>query len=191
MKAGGFCLIMRKQESTDRLWFRQVVLRCTALHRLDRPAVKEHTAAVSRKGWETDDFEFCVDFRTVVGDLQSFAIERRVLIDPQPFGVHVGKDAAEGVVDQLLQWQLFQLRQRLVAIAENPVHCRMSLAEYHFNVRKGDGHMVKAGVVTVVRLPRGGGIIALQCLTDFLPFDAQLLHDLPACGGVRNPVILR
>lgn len=95
MKAGSSFLIMRKQESTDRLWFRPVVLRCTALHRLDRPAVKEHTAAVSRKGWETDDFEFCVDFRTVVGDLQSFAIERRALIDPQPLGVHIGKDAAK------------------------------------------------------------------------------------------------
>ena len=47
---------MRKQESTDRLWFRPVVLRCTALHRLDSSTVKEHTAAVPRKGWETDDF---------------------------------------------------------------------------------------------------------------------------------------
>lgn len=116
MKAGSFCLIMRKQESTDRLWFRPVVLRCTALHRLDCPAVKEHTAAVSRKGWETDDFEFCVDFRTVVCNFQRLAIERRALIDPQPFGVHVGKDAAEGVVYELLQRRFFQLCQCLVAI---------------------------------------------------------------------------
>lgn len=156
MKAGSFCLIMRKQESTDRLWFRPVVLRCTALHRLDSSTVKEHTAAVPRKGWETDDFEFCVDFRTVVGDLQCFAIERRALIDPQPLGVHIGKDAAEGVVDQLLQRQLFQLRQRPIAVAEDPVHRRMFLTEHHFNIGEGKGHMVKAGVVTVVRLPRGG-----------------------------------
>ena len=148
MKAGSFCLIMRKQESTDRLWFRPVVLRCTALHRLDRPAVKEHTAAVPPEGGEADDPQIRVNLRAVICNLQRLAIERRALIDPQPLGVHIGKDAAEGVVDQLLQRQLFQLRQRLVAIAENPVHCRMSLAEYHFNVRKGEGHMVKAGVVT-------------------------------------------
>ena len=43
--------------------------------------------------------------------------------------------------------------------------------------------MVKAGVVTVVRLPRSGSVIALQCLTDFLPFDAQLLHDLPLAAA--------
>ena len=116
MKAGCSCLIMWKQESTDRLWFCQVVLRCTALHRLDSSTVKEHTAAVPRKGWETDDFEFCVDFRTVVGDLQCFAIERRALIDPQPLGVHIGKDAAKGVVNELLQRRFFQLCQCLVAI---------------------------------------------------------------------------
>ena len=143
---------MQKQESTDRLWLRPVVLRCTALHRLDRPAVKEHTAAVSRKGWETDDFEFCVNFRTVVGDLQRLSIERRALIDPQPFGVHVGKDAAEGVVDQLLQRQLFQLRQRPIAVAEDPVHRRMFLVEHHLNVGKGEGHMVKAGIVAMILL---------------------------------------
>ena len=122
MKAGCFCLIMRKQESTDRLWFRQVVPRCTALHRLDPSAVEQHTAAVTLKCWKADDFEFCVDFRTVVCNLQRLAIERRALIDPQPFGVHVGKDAAEGVVDELLQRQLFQLRQRPIAVAEDPVH---------------------------------------------------------------------
>ena len=81
MKAGSFFLIMRKQESTDRLWFRPVVLRCTALHRLDPSTVKEYTAAVPGKGWETDDFELCVDFRTVVCNLQCLAIERRALID--------------------------------------------------------------------------------------------------------------
>lgn len=98
---------MRKQESTDRLWFRQVGLRCTALRRLDPSTVKQHTAAVPGKGWKTDDFEFCVDFRTVGCNLQRLAIERRALIEPQPSGVHVGKDAAKGVVDQLLQRQLF------------------------------------------------------------------------------------
>ena len=93
----------------------QSILRCTALHRLDRPAVKEHTAAVSRKGWETDDFEFCVDFRTVIGDLQCFAIERRALVDPQPLGIHIGEDAAEGVVNEL-----FQRRFSSVASASLP-----------------------------------------------------------------------
>ena len=116
MKAGSFCLIMRKQELTDRLWFRPVVLRCTALHRLDRPAVKEHTAAVTLKCWKADDFQVGVDFRTVVCNLQRLAIERRALIDPQPLGVHIGEDAAEGVVNELLQRRFFQLCQCLVAI---------------------------------------------------------------------------
>ena len=60
----------------------QSFLRPTALHRLDGLPVKEHTAAVPRKGVETDDFEPLVDFRTVVGDLQCLAIERRALVDP-------------------------------------------------------------------------------------------------------------
>ena len=107
MKAGCSCLIMWKQESTDRLWFCQVVLRCAALHRLDPSTVKEHTAAVTLKCWKADDFQVGVDFRTVVCNLQRLAIERRALIDPQPLGVHIGKDAAKGVVDQLLQRQLF------------------------------------------------------------------------------------
>lgn len=133
-------------------WRCQSVLRCTALHRLDRPAVKEHTAAVSRKGWETDDFEFCVDFRTVVCNLQRLAIECRAFIDSQPFGIHIGKNAAKGVVNQLLQRQLFQFRQRPIAVAENPVHRRMFLTEYHFNIGKGKGYMVKAGIVAMVLL---------------------------------------
>ena len=91
-------------------------------YRLDLRLIEQDTAAVPPEGGEADDPQIRVDLRTVVCNLQRLAIERRALIDPQPFGVHVGKDAAEGVVDQLLQRQLFQLRQRLVAIAENPVH---------------------------------------------------------------------
>ena len=101
-------------------WRCQSFLLPTALHRLDRPAVKEHTAAVSRKGWETDDFEFCVDFWTVVGNLQCLAIERRVFIDSQPFGIHIGKNAAKGVVNQLLQRQLFQFRIWAHPMARGP-----------------------------------------------------------------------
>lgn len=133
-------------------WRCQSILRPTALHRLNASPVKEHTAAVSRKGGKTDDFEFCVDFRTVFCNLQRLAIERRAFIDSQPFGIHIGKNAAKGVVDQLLQWQLFQFRQRLIAVAENPAHRRMFLTEYHFNIGKGKGYMVKAGIVAMVLL---------------------------------------
>ena len=82
MKAGSFFLIMRKQESTDRLWFRPVVLRCTALHRLDRPAVKEHTAAMTLEGGEADDPQIRVDLRAVICDLQRLTEQHRALADP-------------------------------------------------------------------------------------------------------------
>ena len=51
-------------------------------HRLNFRLVEQHTAAVTLKCWKADDFQVGVNFRTVVGDLQSFAIERRALIDP-------------------------------------------------------------------------------------------------------------
>lgn len=131
--------------------------------------VKEHTAAMSWKSRKTDDFEFCIDLRTVICDLQHFAVECCALVDPQPFSVHVGENAAERVVDQPFERQLFQFRQRLIAIPKDPIHRRVFLAEHHFNVCKGKRHMVKAGVETVVPLPRGGSVIVLQCLTDLLP----------------------
>ena len=89
-----------------------LMLLLPGLHRLDLRLIEQNTATVSRKGWETDDFEFCVDFRTVIGDLQCFAIERRALVDPQP---HIGEDAAEGVVNEL-----FQRRFSSVASASLP-----------------------------------------------------------------------
>ena len=116
MKAGSFCLIMRKQELTDRLWFRPVVLRCTALHRLDCPALKEHTAAMTLEGGEADDPQSRVDLRAEIHNFQHLTVQRRALIDPQPLGVHIGEDAAEGVVNELLQRRFFQLCQCLVAI---------------------------------------------------------------------------
>ena len=82
MKAGSFCLIMRKQELTDRLWFRPVVLRCTALHRLDPSAVEQHTAAVPPEGGEADDPQIRVDLRAVICDLQRLTEQHRALADP-------------------------------------------------------------------------------------------------------------
>lgn len=125
---------------------------------------------MSWKSRKTDDFEFCIDLRTVICDLQHFVVECCALVDPQPFSVHVGENAAERVVDQPFERQLFQFRQRLIAIPKDPIHRRVFLAEHHFNVCKGKRHMVKAGVETVVPLPRGGSVIVLQCLTDIQRF---------------------
>ena len=82
MKAGCSCLIMWKQESTDRLWFCQVVLRCAALHRLDPSTVKEHTAAMTLEGGEADDPQIRVDLRAVICDLQRLTEQHRALADP-------------------------------------------------------------------------------------------------------------
>ena len=134
---------------------------------------------MSRKGWETDDFEFCVDFRTVVGDLQSFAIERRALIDPQPLGVHIGENAAEGVVNELLQRRFFQRCQRPVAVAEDPVHGGTFLVEHHLNVGKGEGGAVIAGIMPLVFFPRGRSVAPGQLLYDLPLSGAQLFLELP------------
>ena len=91
-------------------------------YRLDLRLIEQDTAAVPPEGGEADDPQIRVDLRAVICNLQRLAIERRALIDPQPFGVHIGEDAAEGVVNELLQRRFFQPCQCLVAVAEDPVH---------------------------------------------------------------------
>lgn len=156
-----------------------LMLLLPGLHRLDLRLIEQNTATVSRKGWETDDFEFCVDFRTVIGDLQCFAIERRALVDPQPLGIHIGEDAAEGVVNELFQRRFFQRCQRLIAVAENPVHGGTFLVEHHLNVGKCEGRIVIAGIVPLVFFPRGRSVAPGQLLYDLPPSGAQLFLELP------------
>ena len=80
-----------------------LMLLLPGLHRLDLRLIEQNTATVTLEGGEADDPQIRVDLRTVICDLQRLAVQRRALIDPQPFGVHIGKNAAKGVVDQLLQ----------------------------------------------------------------------------------------
>ena len=63
------------------------------------------------EGGETDHLQIGVDLRAVIDDLQGLAKQCGSLIAAQPFGIHVGKQAAEGAANQLLKRQLFQLRQ--------------------------------------------------------------------------------
>ena len=70
---------------------------------------------MSLEGGEADDLQIRVDLRAVIYDLQRFAEQRCALVDPQPLGIHIGEDAAEGVVNEL-----FQRRFSSVASASLP-----------------------------------------------------------------------
>ena len=59
------------------------------------------------------------------------------------------------MVYQRFQRQFFQLCQRRVGIAENPVHGAALLVKDHFNVGKGEGHGVEAFVMLVIFLGVG------------------------------------
>ena len=72
-------------------------------HRLNFRLLEEDAAAMSHESWEADDLQIRVDFRAVIYDLQRFAEQRCALVDLQPLVVHIGKNAAEGAVDELLQ----------------------------------------------------------------------------------------
>ena len=139
----------------------------------------DFASRMTRKGWETDDFEFCVDLRAVICDLQRLTEQRRALVDPQPLGVHIWEDAAEGVVNELLQRCFFQRCQRLVAVAEDPVHGGTFLVEHHLNVGKCEGRAVIAGIVLLVFFPRGGCIAPGQLLHDLPPSGTQLFLEFP------------
>lgn len=138
---------------------------------MDGLSVKEHAATVLWKGWEANNLQITVNFRTVIDDFQCFAVECGVFIDAKPFSIHIGENTAEGVVDERLQWTLFQHCQCRVTIAKNLVHCGTVFVEYHLDVCKSKGHMVKHGVVTMIIRPCSGHIIVRQCLRNDLPLD--------------------
>lgn len=77
----------------------------------DLRKIEQDTPAVPLEGGETGHLQTGVDLRAVVHDLQRFAVQGDALVQAQPFGIHVGKQAAEGAANQLLKRQLFQLRQ--------------------------------------------------------------------------------
>lgn len=120
----------------------------------DFPKIEQDAPAVALESGETGHLQIGVDLRAIVHDLQRFAVQSGPLIQAQPFGIHVGKQAAEGAADQLLKRQLFQLRQGGVAVAEDPVHRPAFLVEHHLNVREGEGHGIKTAVMFPVRLLR-------------------------------------
>ena len=125
----------------------------------DLREIEQDAPAVALEGGETGHFQIGVDLRAVVHDLQRFAVQGGSLIQTQPFGIHVRKQAAEGTADHLLQGQLFQRRQGGISVAEDPVHGAALLVEHHLNVREGEGHNVKAAVMRPVFLLRGGNTV--------------------------------
>ena len=151
----------------------------TFSHRLDLRLIEQDTAAVTPEGGEADDPQIRVDLRAVICNLQCLAVQRRALVDPQPLGVHIGEDAAEGVVNELLQRRFFQPCQCLVAVAEDPVHGGAFLVEHHLNVGKRERCAVIAGIVPLVFFPRGGRVAPDQLLHDLPPSDTQLFLELP------------
>ena len=156
-------------------------------HRLELRLIEQDAAAVPPEGWKADDLQIRVDLRAVIRDLQRLAEQRRALVDAQPLGVHIGEDAAEGVVEELLQRRFFQRRQRLVAVAEDPVHSGVFFVEHHLNVGKRKGRAVIAGIMPPVFLPRGGRVAPGQLLHDLPPPGAQLLLELPfSAAGVAQ-----
>ena len=131
------------------------------------------------EGGEADDPQIRVDLRAEIHNFQHLAVQRRALVDPQPLGVHIGEDAAEGVVNELLQRRFFQRCQRLVAVAEDPVHGGAFLVEHHLNVGKGERGAVIAGIMPLVFFPRGRSVAPGQLLYDLPPSGAQLFLELP------------
>ena len=134
---------------------------------------------MTHEGGEADDSQSRVDLRAEIHNFQHLAVQRRALVDPQPLGVHIGENAAEGVVNELLQRRFFQRCQRLVAVAEDPVHGGAFLVEHHLNVGKGKGGAVIAGIMPLVFFPRGRSVAPGQLLYDLPPSGAQLFLELP------------
>lgn len=78
----------------------------------------------------------------------------------------------------MIQRRFFQLCQRLIAVAEDPVHGVLPLVQHHFNVAEGDGQVVEAPVAVVVlglgvRIAEGGDAIQKP-----LPPPTQLVRQL-------------
>lgn len=84
--------------------------RCVLNHCLNIRLLEQHTAAVPFESGEADDFQFCVNLRAVIYNFQRFTEQRRALVDAQPLCVHIGENAAERVVDELLQRRFFDFQ---------------------------------------------------------------------------------
>ena len=156
---------------------RSSIWRCALTHRLNIRLFEQHTAAVPFEGGEADDFQFCVNLRAVIYNFQRFTEQRRALVDAQPLFVHIGENAAERVVDELLQRRFFDFCQCLVTVAEDPVHSGALLVEHHLDVGKRKGRAVIAGIVPLIFFLRGGRVAVRQVLRNLPPSGAQLFFE--------------
>lgn len=152
---------------------------CALAHRLNFRLIEQNTATVSLEGGKADDFQIRVDLLAVIHNLQRLAEQRRALVDAQPFGVHIGENAAESVVHELFQRYFFDFCQRLVGVAEDPVHCGAFLVEHHLNVGKRKGGAVIAGIMPPIFFQCGRSVVVRQALRNLLPSGAQLFLELP------------
>ena len=133
---------------------------------------------MSPEGGEADHLQIGVNLRAVINDFQRLSVEGRTLIAAKPLGIHVGKQAAEGTANQPVQRHFFQFCQRRIAIPENPVHCAPRFIEYHFNIRKRKGDILKAAVIAAVLLRRGRDSFRDKAANDTLLLGAPLLNYL-------------
>lgn len=140
--------------------------------------IEQNTSAVTFEGRKTDHPQIGVNLGAVINDLQCFTVKNRPLIAPQPLGVHVGKQAAEGAADQPLQWYLFQLCQRGITVSEDSVHRAALLVEYHLDIREGNGQNIEAAVMRVVFFLCCGDIVPAEAADHVLLFDMKLGNDL-------------
>lgn len=136
------------------------------------------------EGGITNHFQPRVDLRTVIHDLQPFPIQGGALVQTQPFGIHIGKQAAEGAADKRFQRQFFQLCQSRISIAKDPVHCPALLIKDHFDVRKCKGCGLEAVVIGPVFLLSRGGIVLSETADETFLSRPELSNDLlflPEC----------
>ena len=170
---------------------RSSLWRCILTHRLNIRLFEQHTAAVPFEGGEADDFQFCVNLRAVIYNFQRFTEQRRALVDAQPLCVHIGENAAERVVDELLQRRFFDFSQCLVTVAEDPVHSGALLVEHHLDVGKRKGRAVIAGIVPLIFFLCGGRVAVRQALRNLPPSGAQLFFELSFFFDSYNTAFLR
>ena len=149
--------------------------------------VKEDAAAVAGEGGEAGHLDAGVDLGAEIHGLQGLAVERGALVEPQPLRGHVAEQAAEAVVDQLLQRNALQLRQGGIAIAEDPIHGALFAVEHHFDVGEGEGHGIEALVVAAIGLGGGGHALATEALDHAL----LLLLNLREDRGLSPPGVIQ
>ena len=129
------------------------------------------------EGGEADHLQVGINFRAVVNDLQRLPVQGGPLIGPEPFGIHIGEEAAEGSAQELFKGQLFQLCQRGVSVTENPVNSPAPVIEHHFDVRESERQSLKAFVVLLILLQSSGQIIPGELVDEVLLQGLQLLLD--------------